>query len=163
LKEQPMEMPQFETFETTANPAAFQQVAALCWRMHKGQTQMLLITSRGTGRWVLPKGWPITGLTPPAAAAREAWEEAGVEGKVTSLCLGEFLYDKVIPAAAVLSCAVAVYPLRVRALRARYPEAKQRRRAWFNASDAADRVDEPSLQALLRRIDATPGLLSGTA
>ena len=158
-----MEMPATDTFDVAASPPALLQVAALCWRMHKGHAEVLLITSRDTGRWVLPKGWPITGLTPHAAAAREAWEEAGVEGKITDAALGEFLYDKAIPSATAMPCAVAVYPLRVRALKARFPEARQRRRAWFRASDAADRVAEPSLQALLRRIDAKPGLLSGAA
>ena len=70
------------------------QSAALCWRMHKGRVQVLLITSRDTGRWVIPKGWPMTGLSSAAAAAREAWEEAGVEGKVQETVLGTFVYDK---------------------------------------------------------------------
>ena len=63
------------------------QVAALCWRLRKGRAEVLLVTSRDTGRWVLPKGWPITGLSPQAAAAREAWEEAGVaEGRNCVCC-----------------------------------------------------------------------------
>jgi 8-oxo-dGTP pyrophosphatase MutT (NUDIX family) len=59
-----------------------EQVAALCWRLHKGRTQVLMVTSRDTGRWVLPKGWPMAGKPSEVAAAREAWEEAGVEGLV---------------------------------------------------------------------------------
>ena len=157
-----MEMTPADPFNAAAKGAA-PQIAALCWRMHKGQVQVLLITSRDTGRWVIPKGWPITGLTPATAAAREAWEEAGVEGKVRETTLGEFFYDKVIPAAAAVPCTVAVYGLRVRALKARFPEAHQRRRGWFAARDAAHLVAEPSLQDLLRRIDAAPGLLSGAA
>ncbi|MEN9850080.1 MAG: hypothetical protein RL128_243, partial [Pseudomonadota bacterium] len=58
------------------------QYGALCWRMHRGKVEVLLITSRDTGRWVIPKGWPIDGLAPAQTAAREAWEEAGVEGDI---------------------------------------------------------------------------------
>ena len=157
-----MEMIPSAPFNTAANTAA-PQVAALCWRMHNRHVQVLLITSRDTGRWILPKGWPMADLTPAAAAAREAWEEAGVEGKVGEAAVGEFCYDKIIQATATVPCAVAVYALRVRALKARFPEAHQRRRAWFRARDAAELVAEPSLRDLLRHIDAQPGLLSGAA
>ena len=59
------------------------QVAALCWRMGQGgAVEILLVTSRDTGRWVIPKGWPMDGKSASAAAAREAWEEAGVKGTV---------------------------------------------------------------------------------
>ena len=67
--------------DATADPTidARTQYGALCWRMHRGKVEVLLITSRDTGRWVIPKGWPIDGLAPAQTAAREAWEEAGVE------------------------------------------------------------------------------------
>ena len=74
------------------------QVAALCWRKHRDRVEVLLITSRDTGRWVLPKGWPIPGLNAHEAAAIEAWEEAGVRGPVTPDALGYFGYDKVMAA-----------------------------------------------------------------
>lgn len=154
---------QIPTVLTPNTAPAAAQVAALCWRMHKGHVQVLLITSRDTGRWVIPKGWPMTGLSPAAAAAREAWEEAGVIGQIRETALGEFLYDKVFPAAAQVTCVVAVYPLRVHALKARFPEAKQRRRTWVRARDAADMVAEPTLQELLRHIDGLPDLLGDAA
>lgn len=135
------------------------QVAALCWRMRKGQVQVLLITSRETGRWIIPKGWPIAGLTAAAAAAREAWEEAGVEGHVLDTTIGGFGYDKLAPMAAMVRCMVAVHALRVQTLKSRYPEAGQRRRAWFSALVAADLVAEPELQHLIRSIHQTPALL----
>ena len=40
------------------------QFAALCWRVMDGKVQILLITSRGSGRWIVPKGWPMDGQTP---------------------------------------------------------------------------------------------------
>lgn len=157
-----MKMTTSEPFVGVANGTAT-QVAALCWRMHKGHVQVLLITSRDTGRWVIPKGWPIAGLTTAAAAAREAWEEAGVEGKAQENTLGQFTYDKLAREAVTLHCTVAVHALKVQALKARFPEAGQRKRAWFAAGEAAGLVAEPQLQTLLRRIDAEPGLLRGIA
>lgn len=68
------------------------QVGALCLDPETGR--VLLITSRGTGRWVIPKGWPMEGHSLPGAAAREAWEEAGVEGRVVHEEIGRYAYDK---------------------------------------------------------------------
>ena len=135
------------------------QVAALCWRMRKRQVQVLLITSRDAGRWIIPKGWPIAGLTMAAAAAREAWEEAGVAGRVQETSLGAFGYDKLARMEVSVHCSVAVHALRVRSLKTQFPEAGQRRRVWFAAQAAADLVAEPELQSLLRHIDQNPGLL----
>lgn len=135
------------------------QVAALCWRMHKGVVQVVLITSRETGRWVIPKGWPVAGLTPSAAAAREAWEEAGVVGRICDKALGEYLYDKVNSPVLATRCSVAVFPLRVEALKRRFPEAGERRRQWFAAEHAADLVAEPDLARMLHSVAARPALL----
>jgi 8-oxo-dGTP pyrophosphatase MutT (NUDIX family) len=157
-----MKMLPSEPFADAANGAA-SQVGALCWRMHKGQVQVLLITSRDSGRWLIPKGWPIAGLTSAGSAAREAWEEAGVEGKVQEATLGQFVYDKAGRTDLRLQCTVAVHALHVQALKARYPEARQRRRAWFAAPVAADLVAEPELQHLLRRVGQEPRLLRNPA
>lgn len=143
---------------STATPAG--QVAALCWRMHKGQPQVLLVTSRDTRRWVLPKGWPMPGRGPEAAAAIEAWEEAGVEGKVSPTAIGQYCYDKVLRNLDTLSCAVEVFPLRVQSLKANFPERKERRRKWFSASDAARLVAEAELRALLDHLAEEPALLA---
>lgn len=142
-------------------PAA-EQVGALCWRLHKRRTQVLLVTSRDTGRWVLPKGWPIPGLTPEAASAQEAWEEAGVLGKVAALSIGHYFYDKIRPGAEALRCCVDVFALRVHSLKSTFPERKERRRKWFGADDAAGLVAEAELGDLLRRLHADPALLAPT-
>ena len=73
------------------NTSLAQQVAALCWRLRKNTLQFVLITSRDTGRWVIPKGWPVPGLALSAAAASEAWEEAGVIGRISDQPLGDYL------------------------------------------------------------------------
>lgn len=128
-----------------------QQLAALCWRMEKGEPQVLLITSRGTGRWVVPKGWPMEGRAPWDAAAIEAWEEAGVKGRIEDRPLGQFSYEKYLNRSRSKSrnCDVAVYPLRVDVLSEDFPEKEERQRQWFSLEAAAQKVDEPSLQALL--------------
>ena len=74
-----------------------QQVAALCYRFEKKALRVLLITSRDTGRWVLPKGWMMGGMTAADAAAQEAWEEAGVVGGADDQAVGYFSYDKILP------------------------------------------------------------------
>ena len=129
------------------------QCAALCWRRVQGRIEVLLITSRETGRWVIPKGWPIEGLPATAGAAREAWEEAGVQGEIGATCLGVYSYDKVLDRAGdapqAVPCVVAVYPMQVTALRKEYPEAAERRNKWFALDKAARKVQEPELAALI--------------
>ncbi|MEO6300425.1 MAG: NUDIX hydrolase [Paracoccaceae bacterium] len=135
------------------------QVAALCWRMHKRGIEVLLITSRDTGRWVIPKGWPIPGLDNAQSAAREAWEEAGVEGQTLDQPLGRYLYDKIARPATALPCSVAVFPLQVKTLSKRFPERKQRRRKWFSPSEAALLVAEAELRQLFEMVALRPNLL----
>jgi len=128
------------------------QYGAVCWRMNRGRVQVLLITSRDTGRWVIPKGWPIAEMGAAAAAAQEAWEEAGVEGTVDDTRLGKFTYDKIMPGQTAFHCAVEVFALRVARLRANFPERKERRRKWFDALKAARKVAEPGLRQLLQNL-----------
>jgi 8-oxo-dGTP pyrophosphatase MutT (NUDIX family) len=125
------------------------QYGALCWRMGGGGVEVLLITSRDTGRWVIPKGWPMPGLPPESAAAQEAWEEAGVEGVVAPMSLGRYGYQKILPKSAAVPCAVAVYGLRVQSLSDSFPEAAERRRQWFHQDEAARLVNEPDLGRLI--------------
>lgn len=125
------------------------QYGAVCWRMHRGKVEVLLITSRDTGRWVIPKGWPILGLTPADTAAREAWEEAGVEGEVLADELGAFGYDKALGPRRFQPCSVQVFGLRVAELKDKFPERKERRRKWFAFEKAARKVAEPELRQLL--------------
>lgn len=125
------------------------QYGALCWRDADQGVEVLLVTSRDTGRWIIPKGWPMTGLAPEAAAAQEAWEEAGAEGIVNPLCLGRYGYQKCLSETAQVPCAVAVYGLQVQRLAERYPEARERTRRWFRPEDAAGLVAEPDLARLI--------------
>lgn len=137
------------------------QYGALCWRLHRGRVEVLLVTSRDTGRWVIPKGWPAKGLDPAASAAREAWEEAGVEGEVSDAALGLYSYAKRRLPDPPLPCAVTVFALRVQRLAETFPEQRERRRKWFRAEKAARKVAEPELRALLCLVDADPALVTG--
>lgn len=125
------------------------QYAALCWRQGSAGVEVLMITSRDTGRWIIPKGWPMPGLAPEAAAAEEAWEEAGVQGDVGPVCVGRYGYRKVLSATAEVPCAVAVYGLRVERLAETFPEARERERRWVGQADAAAMVQEPDLARLI--------------
>lgn len=144
----------------TGGSARSTQCGALCWRMHHGQVQVLLITSRETGRWVIPKGWPIGAAPDAASAAAEAWEEAGVEGSVCETPLGFYSYDKALKPGVFRPCIVTVFALRVGRLRARFPERRERRRKWFDAARAARKVAEPELRTLLATVAADPARLT---
>lgn len=129
------------------------QFGAICWRRRDDEVQILLVTSRRRKRWIIPKGWPQDQTTPAKAARTEAWEEAGVEGKVKPVCLGIYSYNKEVIAGSLIPCVVAVFPIQVRKLHARYPEWKERRRKWFSVEKAAAKVDEPELAMLLSSFD----------
>jgi 8-oxo-dGTP pyrophosphatase MutT (NUDIX family) len=126
------------------------QAAALPWRRGPEGVEVLLVTSRETRRWVIPKGWPIKGLKSPQTAAREAYEEAGVEGEVAKKKLGVFHYDKRLRSGRVQKVRVAVYPLKVETEREDWPEASQREKRWTTTAVAAALVTEPELAELLR-------------
>jgi 8-oxo-dGTP pyrophosphatase MutT (NUDIX family) len=119
----------------------------------KGKIELLLITSRGTGRWIVPKGWPVKGQTPAGSATVEAFEEAGVEGRAKPVCAGIYGYDKLKDDGSAVPVRVALYPLRVRKLRRKYPEGEQRKRRWFSRKRAAELVDETELKAVLKSFD----------
>jgi predicted phosphate transport protein (TIGR00153 family) len=117
--------------------------------------RILLITSRGTGRWVIPKGNIPSGMSPHAAAAAEAEEEAGISGAVCPTPLGSFRYRKRRNNGASLMLDVDVFPLAVTRELANWKEQGQRERRWFTLKDAAEAVDEPDLRDLMRSFAAS--------
>ena len=110
----------------------------------------MLVTSRGTGRWVVPKGNIDTGLSPHSAAALEAQEEAGVRGALCPSPLGSYRYRKRRSSGASLMIDVDVFPLAVNEILSEWKEQRQRDRRWFALADAAKAVDEPDLRDLIR-------------
>lgn len=136
---------------------ARQQFGALPYRRSGKRMEILLISSRESRRWVAPKGWPMKKRDPPDAAAREAFEEAGVEGEVGRASLGSYTYLKRMPDGSDVACVVDVYPLRVAEELDDWPERDERTRRWFAPKAAAEAVDEPGLKALIRRFAAERG------
>lgn len=139
--------------ETDASDAEIKprrQVAALPYVKQKDGLRVLLVTSRESGRLVLPKGWTEKGMKDWEAAANEAFEEAGVTGNVTGKPIGSYNYIKIIGPGFALACTVDIYPLEVKKHLKDWPEKSQRQRLWFSPSEAALRVAEPELAEILR-------------
>jgi 8-oxo-dGTP pyrophosphatase MutT (NUDIX family) len=127
------------------------QYAALPFRREgDGRVCVFLVTSRETRRWVIPKGWPIRGLKPHDSAAREAYVEAGLVGRVRKRRLGRYAYEKRL-VQGVVTCEVDVFPLEVKRQTKRFPERGQREGRWMEPHEAADLVREPDLADLIRR------------
>lgn len=132
------------------------QIAALPYSTTPdGSMQVLLITSRDTGRWVIPKGNRIKGLAGHRAAELEAFEEAGIHGIACPAPLGRYRYDK-RKRKGTRAATVEVFPLAVTGHLAQWPEKGQRDLRWFPVADAAKAVDEPELRALIAAFRKPP-------
>ena len=112
--------------------------------------EVLLITTRQTRRWIIPKGWPTKGLKPPKSAAREAYEEAGIRGTVGIKSIGVFSYEKCLDANGVtVPCEVRVFPMIVKRQLDTWPEANEREARWFESSKALSTIEESGLRQLI--------------
>ena len=147
IKQMPLSLPAAPKTEVRT------QFGGLCYRMRDGEPDILLVTSRGSGRWIIPKGWPMPGLTPTEMVLKEAWEEAGVTGRVTGGCLGVFSYTKDVGDGQMLPVVAMLYPVEVKALASDFPEAGQRRRKWMSRKKAMKLVREPELARMIRDFD----------
>ena len=122
-------------------PYRFTQMAAL---------EILIVTTRQSRRWIVPKGWPIKRLTPSKSAAREAFEEAGVRGKIGARPIGHFRYRKPPNGAgAEVDCEVKVFPLLVKRQSATWPEFGQRVAQWVDPEKAISLIKEPELKSIV--------------
>jgi 8-oxo-dGTP pyrophosphatase MutT (NUDIX family) len=127
-----------------------QQIGAVPLRREADGTQfVLLVTSRDTKRWIIPKGWPWPGVEDWIAATEEAREEAGILGHVWHDAIGSFTYEKRHPKGPPMLVRVTVYLLEVTSMLEDWPEKNERERAWFTLADAARVVPEPELKLLL--------------
>ncbi|MGR3714771.1 MAG: NUDIX hydrolase [Shimia sp.] len=129
------------------------QFAALPYRIRKGKPEVLLITSRGTQQWLLPKGWPMDDLKPHKAAAQEAWEEAGVTGRARKHCVGIYTYRKTRGAHRGKKFTVLVYPLEVAKTKNAFPERGQRNRKWLSPKKASKRIRMTDLAKIVASFD----------
>ena len=138
------------------------QFAALpCRLAEDGSRQVMLVTSRETRRWVIPKGWPIAGLEPPKVAQREAYEEAGLVGRIIGKRpIGVYHYEKFLPNDRML-CEVCVFLLRVDHQLDDWPEKGQRETKWFDSAEAAGLVDEGGLAEIMRQAVVTGAAAKG--
>jgi 8-oxo-dGTP pyrophosphatase MutT (NUDIX family) len=129
------------------------QYGALPYRVNnRHRAEFMLVTSRETRRWIIPKGWPKKGKSPHRSAAREAFEEAGVIGAVGRRPVGSFSYEKRMKNGGSVECEVRVFPLEVKRQKEQWPEKQQRRVKWLSASKAAEKVKEPMLSKLIRQL-----------
>jgi 8-oxo-dGTP pyrophosphatase MutT (NUDIX family) len=126
------------------------QIAALPWRKKKDRVEFLLVTSRETRRWVIPKGWPMEHLADYNAARIEAFEEAGIKGHVRRDAFGTYDYGKRMKDGSTLSCRVHVFAMEVTETFKKWPEKSERKRDWFSVEDASWHVDEQGLKDLIR-------------
>jgi len=112
--------------------------------------EVLLVTTRQTRRWIIPKGWPIKGLKPPRSAAREAYEEAGIRGTVGAKSIGVFSYEKGLDAnGGTVPCEVRVFPMIVKRQLDTWPEAHEREARWFESTKALSVTKEKGLRQLI--------------
>ncbi len=137
------------------------QCAALALATRDGELRVLLVTSRETRRWVLPKGWIEDGVAPHEQAAREAYEEAGLRGDILPEAVGRYAYRKLMPGDQTVTCAVDVYPLLVRSQLGAWPEQRQRETQWFGLRQAAAVVAEDGLASLLLALASFDDLRGG--
>jgi 8-oxo-dGTP pyrophosphatase MutT (NUDIX family) len=129
------------------------QYAALPFRRSPDSgVEVMFVTSRDTGRWVIPKGWPIGRKAPHASAAREALEEAGVVGRVGRDSIGTYTYEKRLGNGAVVICDVQVFALEVKRQRKDWPEREEREFRWFSPAEAASSVREAALSDIILSI-----------
>ncbi|MBB4104237.1 NUDIX hydrolase [Allorhizobium borbori] len=141
-----------------------QQYGAICYRMTtSGVPEVLLLTSRDTGRWVIPKGWPMASKPSHEVAAQEAFEEAGVRGTANAEPAGSYLYTKVLDNGLRIPCRVQVHALKVEEMLDDFPEKDCRHLEWVSFDEAAKRVRESELKSLLRRFPAWLAAKSKTA
>tara|TARA_X000001036_G_C20400216_1_gene692448 strand:+ start:233 stop:727 length:495 start_codon:yes stop_codon:yes gene_type:complete len=128
----------------------FHQIGALCYRLTDKNVRILLITSRRSKRWIIPKGWKVQNMNNRKSVALEAWEEAGVQGRVSDRSIGTYYYRKRSSKNYFLTCAVKVFSLEVKASKKKFPELGQRKLKWVTAPEAIDLVGEPELKTVIK-------------
>lgn len=139
------------------------QYAALPWRKEKGKIEILLITTSNARLWIVPKGWPIEGLTPSQSAAQEALEEAGLEGEVAAEPIGSFRHHKQAKSGETILCTVYLFPMEVTGQRETWPEKDLRQIRWYSVEEAIAQIKRPSLRRLIAKFVKSSNQLAKTA
>jgi 8-oxo-dGTP pyrophosphatase MutT (NUDIX family) len=129
------------------------QVAALPWRLaDDGGLEFLLVTSRTSKHWLLPKGWPIPGKSGLESALQEAFEEAGIQAKGPDTPIGRYAFIKVLHDTTELPCTMAVYAVGNVEELAEWPEKGQRDRMWFTQAEAVSIAFDFNLSLFLSTV-----------
>ncbi len=128
-----------------------QQYAALCFRYTGSgeEIEILVVTSRTSARWIIPRGWPMKRKKPHEAAAIEAWEEAGVRGRVRKDAVGRYTYLKMLDNGDVVPCVVDVFQIEITGEETSFKERGERLLEWVRPDEAARRIREIELKSLL--------------
>jgi len=128
------------------------QISALPCRTSNGSLEVCVITSRGVGRWIIPKGWPEPGLSHIEVAAQEAWEEAGLTGSMHPELYASYAASKDIEPGVAIPVRMDVYLLINPEQAKKFPERGQRSIEWLAIEEAAERVDDSGLANVLNRL-----------
>ena len=128
----------------------YNQSAVIPYRRTKSGIEILLVTSRGGKRWIIPKGIIDPGTTALESARKEAYGEAGVSGPVGSTALGKYQYEKWGG-----TCTVKVFPMEVDSELDTWPEDSTRRRKWMSVKEVKKAIEEPDLNKLIRVFSET--------
>ncbi|MCU0544534.1 MAG: NUDIX hydrolase [Oscillatoriaceae cyanobacterium Prado104] len=121
-----------------------EQSGVIPYRINNGEIEVMLVTSSASKRWVIPKGLIEPDMTSSHSAAKEAWEEAGLLGTVSSEPIGIYEYYK-----SGCTCQVEVFLLKVQTVLENWPEANKRKRQWVSIPKAIKRVNEPELKLMI--------------
>jgi len=135
------------------NDTVYKQIGALCFKFKEKKLLILLIKSRRSKRWVIPKGWKLESMNSRMSVAVEAWEEAGVQGKVSKRPIGFYYYRKARKDEDFFTCEVKVYSLNVAQIKKKFPEMNERQSKWFSSLEASKLVNEPELKRLILKFE----------
>ena len=136
-----------------ASSPVLRQAGVIAYRIVNGTVQVLLVTSRETKRWIIPKGNVAIASTAAHAAEEEAFEEAGIKGSIDSqIPLGSYTYRKRLSSGEVRPAVVEVYLLRSIKQVKKWAERGQRELAWVSIKQAIAQHGEPGLEPLLERL-----------
>jgi len=141
--------PDIESKRWRNRPAYYYtQSGVLPYRIHQGKLEILIVSSRNNKRWILPKGIVDPGLTPQQSAVKEAYEEAGIEGRIDTQKLGDYQYHKW-----GAKCHVDIYPFEVQQLISEEEwEENHRTRIWTSAKKAAKMLASPENSSMIHRL-----------
>jgi 8-oxo-dGTP pyrophosphatase MutT (NUDIX family) len=132
------------------NPSS--HACAIPYRIVGGRVEVCIVTTVRKQRWVFPKGYVEDGETATEAALKEAWEEAGLIGKIAGTAVGSYERRKLGSV-----CRVVCYLMQVEECQRAWSESGVRRRRWVKAEEALEALGQKQQRLIyaeaLRRIE----------